>query len=354
MLIVAALGGNALLRRGEPAEAETQRRNIEVAVEQLEQLAKHHRVVVTHGNGPQVGLLALQAQSYAQVAPYPLDVLGAESEGMIGYLLEQGLTNRLSGAPAATLLTQVVVDAQDPAFEHPSKPIGPIYDRGTAERLAAERHWTVAPDGEHWRRVVPSPEPQRIVELQTIRTLVDAGVVVVCVGGGGIPVTVDEQGALRGVEAVIDKDHSAALLARELGADALLLLTDVPYVERNHGTRLAHPIHEASVRELDLTDFADGSMRPKVEAACRFATETGKIAAIGALADAVAILEGRAGTRILSESNESRIGATEDAFERLREREEELGRDIRTATRLGPTAGEDQAPLSRASGSRRR
>ena len=163
---------------------------------------------------------------------------------MIGYLLEQGLTSRLSGAPAATLLTQVVVDAQDAAFEHPSKPIGPIYDRGTAERLAAERHWTVAPDGKHWRRVVPSPEPQRIVELQTIRTLVDAGVLVVCVGGGGIPVTVDEQGALRGVEAVIDKDHLAALLARELGADALLLLTDVPYVERNHGTRLAHPIRD--------------------------------------------------------------------------------------------------------------
>ena len=163
---------------------------------------------------------------------------------MIGYLLEQGLTSRLSGAPAATLLTQVVVDAQDAAFEHPSKPIGPIYDRGTAECLAAERHWAVAPDGKHWRRVVPSPEPQRIVELQTIRTLVDAGVLVVGVGGGGIPVTVDEQGALRGVEAVIDKDHLAALLARELGADALLLLTDVPYVERNHGTRLAHPIRD--------------------------------------------------------------------------------------------------------------
>ena len=328
MLIVAALGGNALLRRGEPADADTQRRNVEVAVEQLALLAEHHRVVVTHGNGPQVGLLALQAESYAQVPPYPLDVLGAESEGMIGYLLEQGLTNRMSGAPAATLLTQVVVDAQDPAFEHPSKPIGPIYDHRTAERLAATRHWSVAADGEHWRRVVPSPEPQRIVELQTIRTLVDAGVLVVCVGGGGIPVTVDEQGALRGVEAVIDKDRSAALLARELGADALLLLTDVPYVERNHGTMLADPIHEASVRELDLADFADGSMRPKVEAACRFASETGRAAAIGALADAVAILDGRAGTRIFTESNESPIGATEHAFERLQEREQEIGRDI--------------------------
>ncbi len=354
MLIVAALGGNALLRRGELADAETQRRNVEVAVEQLAQLAKQHRVVITHGNGPQVGLLALQAESYAQVAPYPLDLLGAEAEGMIGYLLEQSLTNRLSGAPAVTLLTQVVVDAQDPAFEHPSKPIGPIYDRRTAERVAAERHWSVAPDGEHWRRVVPSPEPKRIVELQTIRTLVDAGVLVVCVGGGGIPVTVDEQGALRGVEAVIDKDHSAALLARELGADALLLLTDVPHVERNHGTRSAHPIREASVRELDLADFSDGSMRPKVEAACWFATETGKIAAIGALADAVAILDGRAGTRILSESNESPIAATEHAFERLQEREGEIGRDIRTATRLAPDADHDQAPLAPARGPRRR
>ena len=351
MLIVAALGGNALLRRGEPADADAQRRNTAVAVEQLALLAKHHRVVVTHGSGPQVGLLALQAESYSPVAAYPLDVLSAESEGMIGYLLEQGLTNRMPGTPAATLLTQVVVDARDPAFEHPSKPIGPVYDRRTAESLAAARDWSVAADGERWRRVVPSPAPQRIVELQTIRTLVDAGVLVVCVGGGGIPVTLDEHGALRGVEAVIDKDRSAALLARELDADALLLLTDVPYVERNHGTRLAHPIREASVRELELDDFAEDSMRPKVEAACRFATETGKIAAIGALADAVAILDGKAGTRIFSESGESPIGATEHAFERLEEREEELGRDIDTSARVPRARGEPEA-RARASGRR--
>lgn len=298
MLLVVALGGNALLRRGEPADAETQRQNIAVAVDTLAQLARDHTVVVTHGNGPQVGLLALQAEAYPQVAPYPLDVLGAESAGMIGYLLEQGLTNDIPDTRIATLLTQVVVDARDPAFEHPSKPIGPIYDRVTAERLASERGWTVAPDGEHWRRAVPSPEPQRIVELATIRLLVDAGVLVVCVGGGGIPVTLDEHGALHGVEAVIDKDHSAALLARELGADALLLLTDVPYVERDHATELAQPIREASARDLDLTEFADGSMRPKLEAACRFASQTGKIAAIGALADAPAILAGHAGTHI--------------------------------------------------------
>jgi carbamate kinase len=298
MLIVAALGGNALLRRGEPADAQTQRGNVAVALDALTELAGEHRVVVTHGNGPQVGLLALQAEAYAQVAPYPLDVLGAESEGMIGYLLEQGLASRLPETPTATLLTQVIVDEHDPSFQHPSKPIGPIYDRATAERLGRERNWSVAPDGEHWRRVVPSPEPQAIVELQTIRILVDAGVLVVCVGGGGIPVTLDEHRALHGVEAVIDKDRSAALLARELGADALLLLTDVPYVERGHATAAAQPIHEASAGELDLDEFAAGSMRPKLEAACRFAVDTGRFAAIGALADAAAILAGEAGTRI--------------------------------------------------------
>ncbi len=301
MLVVVALGGNALLRRGEPADAPTQRRNIATAVDALAQIARSHRLVVTHGNGPQVGLLALQAESYVDLAPYPLDVLGAESEGMIGYLLEQGLMNRLPGTSVATLLTQVVVDGEDPAFGDPSKPIGPIYDRASAQRLARERHWTVARDGEHWRRVVPSPEPQRIVELLTIRALVDAGVLVVCVGGGGIPVTLDEHNALRGVEAVIDKDHSAALLARELAAEALLLLTDVPFVERDHGTAHPQPIREAAVRELDPAMFAAGSMRPKIEAACRFASQTGGIAAIGALADAPAILSGEAGTRIVYE-----------------------------------------------------
>jgi carbamate kinase len=301
MLVVVALGGNALLRRGEPADADTQRRNIAIAVDALAQIARSHRLVVTHGNGPQVGLLALQAESYADLEPYPLDVLGAESEGMIGYLLEQGLTNRLPDTSVATLLTQVVVDGEDPAFGHPSKPIGPIYDHANAERLTRERHWTVARDGEHWRRVVPSPEPQRIVELLTIRTLVDAGVLVVCVGGGGIPVTLDEHGALHGVEAVIDKDHSAALLAHELGADALLLLTDVPCVERDYGTAYAQPIREAAVRELDPATFAAGSMRPKIEAACRFASHPGRIAAIGTLAEAPAILAGQAGTHIVYE-----------------------------------------------------
>src|SRR5215207_1530134 len=218
MLIVVALGGNALLRRGQPADVAVQRGNVAAAVEAVVALAREHDVVVTHGNGPQVGLLALQGEAYGEVKPYPLDVLGAESEGMIGYLLDQELVNRLAGTrQVATLLTQLIVDADDPAFRRPEKFIGPVYDRPTAERLAVERRWTVAPDGRHWRRVVPSPEPRSIVELGTIKLLVDAGVLVVCVGGGGIPVTVDRDGRLRGIEAVVDKDRAAAVLAEGLG-----------------------------------------------------------------------------------------------------------------------------------------
>ncbi len=295
-----ALGGNALLRRGEPADVDVQRRNVERAVQSLAALARDHRVVVTHGNGPQVGLLALQAAAYHEVEPYPLDVLGAESEGMIGYLLEQGLRSCLPDVQTATLLTQVIVDPDDVAFAHPSKPIGPVYDGATAARLARERQWSVARDGNGWRRVVASPEPQRIVELQTIRTLVDAGVLVVCVGGGGIPVSVDEHGALRGVEAVIDKDRSAELLARELDAEALLLLTDVAGVERDHGSADARPLLLVSIDQLDADNFAAGSMRPKIEAACGFA-RTGGFAAIGALDDAADILAGEKGTRIVAE-----------------------------------------------------
>jgi carbamate kinase len=298
MRIVVALGGNALLRRGEPAEAEAQRRNVEVAVEAIADLAAEHEVIVTHGNGPQVGLLALQGDAYDAVAPYPLDVLGAETEGMIGYLLDQELVNALGGRPVATLLTQVIVDRDDPAFARPSKPIGPVYDRSTAERLAAERGWAVAPDGPHFRRVVGSPEPRSIVELQTLRLLVEAGVLVVCVGGGGIPVAVDLDGRLRGVEAVIDKDLAAALLARGVGADALLLLTDVPVVQADWGTSLARDIDRAAPWELRRLSFADGSMGPKVEAACRFVEATTGMAGIGALADAREILRGNRGTLI--------------------------------------------------------
>ena len=298
MLVVAALGGNALLLRGQPADAGTQRANVATAVRAIAELAREHDVVVTHGNGPQVGLLALQGESYHGVAPYPLDVLGAESEGMIGYLLDQELVNGLGGRDVATLLTQVIVDRGDPAFERPEKFIGPVYERAHAERLAAERGWAVAADGNFWRRVVASPEPRSIVELQTIRLLVNAGVLVVCAGGGGIPVVVDRDGRLRGVEAVVDKDRAAALLAAGLGADALLMLTDVNAVQLGYGTAGARALRDVDVTELRANSFAAGSMGPKVEAACRFAEETGGLAAIGSLADAAAILRGECGTRV--------------------------------------------------------
>jgi carbamate kinase len=296
--VVVALGGNALIRRGERAEAATQRANIARAVRAVAAVADRHEVVVTHGNGPQVGLLALQAEAYRDVAPYPLDVLGAESEGMIGYLLEQELMNALPGRPVATLLTQVSVDAADPAFAAPSKPIGPVYDEPAGKRLASERGWSVAPDGDGVRRVVASPEPRAILELATIRLLTGAGVLVVCAGGGGVPVTITAGGAIRGVEAVVDKDRAAALLAEELDADALLLLTDVPRVVAGWGTPAAVELDRATPTQLRDLTFPAGSMGPKVEAACRFVERTGGLAAIGALDDAEAILAGRAGTQI--------------------------------------------------------
>jgi len=298
MRIVVALGGNALLRLGEPADAQAQRRNVTIAVDALAELARSHEVVVTHGNGPQVGLLALQGDAYSQVAPYPLDVLGAESEGMIGYLLDQELVNALGARPVATLLTQVIVDRGDPAFAEPTKFIGPVYSEAEARQLADARGWSIAQDGEHWRRVVPSPEPRSIVELSTIRLLVEAGVLVVCVGGGGIPVVVDRDGRLHGIEGVVDKDLAAALLAEGLGADALLMLTDVPAVEVGWGTPRARRLGDVSAAELSGMSFAAGSMAPKVGAACRFAERTGGLAAIGSLAEASEILEGRSGTRV--------------------------------------------------------
>lgn len=297
--LLAALGGNALLRRGEPLEAAVQRDNVRRAAAALAELARDYELVVTHGNGPQVGLLALQAAAYTDVSPYPLDVLGAESEGMIGYLLGQSLRNALPGREVATILTQAVVDRADPAFARPTKPIGPVYDEAEARRLAAARGWTVAPDGDRYRRVVPSPEPLAIVELPTIERLVAAGVVVVCGGGGGIPVVANGNGELGGVEAVIDKDLFSALLAAGLGADGLVMLTDVPAVERGWGTPDAVPIRRATPAELRALGFASGSMGPKVEAACRFVEATGGVAGIGALEDAAAIAAGRAGTSVV-------------------------------------------------------
>jgi carbamate kinase len=301
VLVVAALGGNALLRRGEPLGADVQRANARVAARALAELVADHRLVVTHGNGPQVGLLALQNESNAGSAAYPLDVLGAETEGMIGYVLEQELGNALHDpGRVATVLTQVVVDADDPAFAAPTKPIGPVYDEATARELAAGRRWSVAPDGDAWRRVVASPVPHRVVEERAIRLLVDAGIVVICVGGGGIPVVVDA-GGLRGVEAVVDKDAAAALFAARIGADALLLLTDVSAVCLDWGTPTEMPIRHTTVTELRAHQFAEGSMAPKVRAACDFVERTGGIAGIGALIDASAILRGDAGTYVTAD-----------------------------------------------------
>jgi carbamate kinase len=295
--LVVALGGNALLRRGEPAEAQIQRTRVLEAASALAALAREHELVVTHGNGPQVGLLALEADAYKAVAPYPLDVLGAESQGMIGYFLAQALANELPGVDVVALLTQVLVTTVDPAFGHPTKPIGPVYTEAEALRLAAERGWAVAKDGASFRRVVPSPEPRAIVELRSIARLVDSGAVVVCAGGGGIPVA-SVAGGRRGVEAVIDKDLTAALLASDLRADALIMLTDVPYVERDWATKEATPIRATTPGELRELVFAEGSMGPKIEAACRFVEGTGGEAVIGALGELAGIAQGESGTRI--------------------------------------------------------
>ncbi|MGD9740456.1 MAG: carbamate kinase [Bauldia sp.] len=299
MRIVIALGGNALLRRGEPMSAAAQEANVRSAVAALAPIiAVGHHVAITHGNGPQVGLLALQ--NPGGDGSFPLDVLGAETEGMIGYLVERELAARLPSEDLiATLLTQVRVAADDPAFARPSKPIGPSYDEETARRLAAQHGWSVGLDGKGWRRLVPSPRPQEILAAKVIEMLFDLNVTVICAGGGGIPIVEDDGGMLRGVEAVVDKDFASSLLARRLGADLLMLLTDVDAVYSGWGTEQAMPLASVCSRDLDPGMFPPGSMRPKVEAAMEFAVLTGRPAAIGALADAEAILRGERGTRIL-------------------------------------------------------
>ncbi len=277
-------------------------RNIAAAAPELAELAIQHEAIFTHGNGPQIGLLALQAEAYSKVPPYPLDVLGAESEGLIGYLVERELGNHLPGRVVCSLLTRVVVDRQDPAFDSPDKPIGPIYDEATARELAAQRGWTVAPDGDRYRRVVASPLPRKILEIQAVRLLVEQGVTVVCAGGGGIPVAVAEDGTLTGVEAVVDKDWTSALLARELKADALLSLTDVDAVYRDWGSARAKPIRRAEPAALRALGFEPGSMAPKVAAACAFAEGADGFAGIGRLDEASAILRRQAGTIVTREA----------------------------------------------------
>lgn len=295
--VVVALGGNALLRRGQPLEADVQRRNIEIAVKTISEIAKHYNVVLVHGNGPQVGLLALQGLEYKKVAPYPLDVLGSETQGMIGYMLMQEFKNMLPERNISCMLTQMMVDPKDPAFANPTKPIGPVYQEAEARELAEKYHWTVKPDGQYFRRVVPSPQPIGIVEHDAISQLISAGHLVICTGGGGIPVK-RENGKLVGVEAVIDKDMSAAFLAKQLNADALLILTDADAVYLDWGKPTQHALRSTTPSELANYQFDAGSMGPKIEASCEFIQQGGKVVGIGALEDGLRILEGIAGTNI--------------------------------------------------------
>jgi carbamate kinase len=303
MRVVVALGGNAMLKRGEPMTAENQRSNVRMAAPSLAAVAQEHQLVLSHGNGPQVGLLALQAAAYKDVDPYPLDVLGAQTEGMIGYVLEQELGNVMpSDVPLATILTMVQVEPGDPAFRDPTKFVGPIYTKIEADVLTVEKQWTFKQDGDAWRRVVPSPEPQKIVEIRPIRWLLDQGVVLICAGGGGVPIMVMPAAETKriGVEAVIDKDLASQLLAREIDADVFVMATDVDAVYADWGTPDQRALGRITVEELRAMGFPAGSMGPKVEAACRFVEATGGRAAIGSLAQIQQIVDGEVGTQVVS------------------------------------------------------
>jgi carbamate kinase len=302
--IVVALGGNALLRRGQALSADNQRANAMAACKALAPIALEHELVVSHGNGPQVGLLALQGSAYTAVDPYPLDLLGAQTEGMIGYLIQQELGNELPFEKRlVSLLTLIEVDGNDPAFDDPTKPIGPIYSEEESKRLASEKGWVFKPDGDSFRRVVPSPLPQRIFGIEPVEWLLEHDSVVICAGGGGIPVMYTEDPApagrtLVGVEAVIDKDLASALLARDLHADALVIVTDVDAVYADWGTPQQRPLEHVTVAELEGIDFAAGSMGPKVKAVCTFVEQTGGQAVIGSITDTQALLKGDAGTTV--------------------------------------------------------
>ncbi len=297
MRVVVALGGNALLRRGEPLTVGGQRENVRAAARALAPIAERNELVVTHGNGPQVGLLALQAAAYSDADRTPLDILGAQTDGWIGYVIEQELRNVLpEGAPVATVLTMIEVDPEDPAFLEPNKPIGPVYSETEARRLSEERGWPVAPDGRHWRRVVASPLPLHILELRPIEWLLREGTVVVCAGGGGIPTVIGQDGRRTGADAIIDKDRATALLARELEADRLILATDVDGVFLDYGRESERMVERATPSVMRDLELPPGSMGPKVTAACDFAEATGRPAMIGALDRLEELIEGRAGT----------------------------------------------------------
>ena len=302
MRIVIALGGNALLRRGEKMTAKNQRENIRIAARALAPIIEEHEVVISHGNGPQVGLLSLQSAAYKEVEEYPLDILGAQTQGMIGYMIEQELGNLLPiGKPIASILTMVEIDPEDPAFSNPTKPIGPVYSEKEARQLAEDKGWDIKQDGEYWRRVVPSPEPHRIFELRPIHWLLEKGTVVICAGGGGIPTSYVKKGKLEGVEVVIDKDRASSLLAFELDADLLIMATDTDGVYTDWGGDSQEIISKTTPEEIGQYTFDKGSMGPKVEAACTFVERSGQRAVIGSLNDLKKMVDNLAGTQFTLE-----------------------------------------------------
>ncbi|RDF06076.1 carbamate kinase [Haemophilus sputorum] len=310
MRIVVALGGNALLKRGEPMTAQNQSANIRLAAEQLAKVKPKNELIISHGNGPQVGLLALQHAAYyaqdSKIEPYPLDVLVSQTVGMIGYMLQQELTNLLTETPTQTLVTQVIVDEHDPAFSKPSKPIGQVYTQAEAEKLAAEKGWTVMPDGQYYRRAVPSPKPQDVTGINAVKALLAQDHIVICGGGGGVPCVKNAQGQLTGVEAVVDKDLATAVIANQLDADLFIIATDVNAACVNFQKEGERKIAKANPAALEAlsAEFAAGSMGPKVQAVINFVKATGKDAAIGSLSDIEDIVAGKAGTRVSLSANE--------------------------------------------------